>query len=62
MTEEQDAIQILRAALIGLVGVSSHNELEQLEAVMRMMPMPEADRIATLNAIHALLSTEEFGV
>lgn len=45
----------LKAALIDLVGVSTPEELEQLEAVMRLMPMTEVDKVATLNAIHTLI-------
>lgn len=48
---------ILRAALVGLVGVDGREDLEQLEVVMRQMPVPVADKAATVDAIHALLAT-----
>lgn len=46
---------ILRAALIGLVGADDPAELRSMELVMRGLPAPEADKAATINAIHALL-------
>jgi hypothetical protein len=48
---------MLREALVGLVGVDTRDELEQLEAVMRLLPAPTADKVATINAIHSLLAT-----
>lgn len=47
----------LRAALVGLVGVDTREELEQLEGVMRLMPAPAQDKAATIDAIHALIAT-----
>lgn len=47
----------LRAALVGLVGVDGRTELDQLEAVMRLMPAPAADKAVTIDAIHALSAT-----
>jgi hypothetical protein len=47
----------LRAALVGLVGVDGKDELEQLEAAMRLMPAPAQDKAATIDAIHALIAT-----
>lgn len=52
-----DERNMLRAALVGIVGVDGREELEQMEAVMRLMPAPAADKAATVDAIHALLST-----
>ena len=46
----------LRAALVGLIGVDGREELEQMEAVMRLMPAPAEDKAATIDAIHALLA------
>ena len=46
-----------RNALAGLVGASDKAELEQMELAVRVLPAPEADKIASLNAIHALLAT-----
>lgn len=54
LSEQRDQ---LRAALVGLVGVDGRAELEQLEAVMRLMPAPAADKAATIDAIHALIAT-----
>lgn len=48
---------LLRAALAGLVGVDGHGDLEQMEAVMRVMPAPLEDKAKTIDAIHALLAT-----
>lgn len=48
---------LLRAALVGLVGVDTRNDLEQMEVVMRLMPAPAQDKAATIDAIHALIAT-----
>lgn len=53
---EQD-IHRLRGALVGLVGVDGKKELEQMEAQLRLLPIPDEDRAATINAIHALMAT-----
>lgn len=50
------AIDLLRAALAGLIGAENKEELEAMEVAMRIMPGIEADKIAGINAIHALLS------
>ena len=47
----------LRAALVGLIGVDGKDDLEQMEGVMRLMPGIDEDKIASVNAIHALLAT-----
>ncbi len=47
----------LRNALIGLVGASESDELERMEAAIRLMPVAEQDRANTLNAIHAIKET-----
>ena len=47
----------LRDALVGLVGASTKKELEAMEIYMRSLPMPQADRVAMINAIHALIET-----
>lgn len=55
-----DAIKhaaMLRAALVGLIGAETETELRQMESLMRTLPMPAADRAASINAIHALLAT-----
>lgn len=48
---------LLRAALVRLVGVDTREELEQMEVVMRLMPGPSEDKAATIDAIHALMAT-----
>lgn len=55
--ESMKRADLLRTALVGLVGVDSRAELEQLEAAMRLMPAPAQDKAATIDAIHALLAT-----
>jgi hypothetical protein len=49
----------LRAALAGLVGAADmdREELEQMEAMMRVLPAPAEDRAAAVDAIHALIAT-----
>jgi len=47
----------LRAALVGLIGVDGRDELEAMEATMRLLPAPAADKAASIDAIHALLAT-----
>lgn len=52
--EERD---LLRSALVGIVGASEPEELRKMELVMRSMPAPDQDKAVTLNAIHALIAT-----
>jgi len=47
----------LRSALVGLVGSDGREELDAMEAMMRLMPAPDADKAVTINAIHALIGT-----
>ena len=56
MREAEARIERLRKALSELIGAETKEELEAMEAAMRMMPGIEADKIAGINAIHALLS------
>lgn len=56
MPLDEQAI-MLRAALARMVGVDTREELEQMELVMRAMPVPSEDKAAMLDAIHALLAT-----
>lgn len=49
--------EMLRNALAGIIGVSSKEELEVMELTVRMLPTPQADKIAMLDGIHALLAT-----
>ena len=48
---------ILRKALVGLVGAESRQELEQMEIAIRAMPAPDVDKMHTINAIQALITT-----
>lgn len=45
----------LCAALAGLIGAESEEELRAMEATIRFVPAPDADKAAMLNAIHVLL-------
>lgn len=57
MRKAEADIAILRRALVGLVGVDGKTELEQLEVGLRILPIPDADRASTINAVHALIAT-----
>lgn len=57
MKRISDEHAMLRKALIGLVGADSREELEQIEAAIRVMPVPDIDRMNTINAVQALLQT-----
>ena len=57
MRKAEADIAMLRAALAGLVGADSEQELRQMEAAMRMLPAQDADKVVSINAIHALLAT-----
>lgn len=57
MRKAEADIAMLRAALAGLVGADSEQDLRQMEAAMRMLPAPDADNVVSINAIHALLAT-----
>lgn len=50
-------VAMLRSALVGLIGAETEAELRQMEVIMRTIPMPDTDRAASINAIHALLAT-----
>ncbi|BCS49583.1 hypothetical protein HQ399_02680 [Aeromonas jandaei] len=50
-------IAMLRSALAGLIGADTEAELRQMEAIMRTIDITDADRAASINAIHALLAT-----
>ncbi len=56
-TCDKHPLGAVRRALVGLVGVDTAEELDQMEAVMRLAPAPDADKVPILNAIHALRST-----
>jgi hypothetical protein len=57
MRKAESDVAMLRAALVGLVGADSEQELRQMEATMRLLPAPDADKAVSINAIHALLAT-----
>lgn len=50
-------IVTLRSALIGLIGAETEAELRQIERAIRAMPVPDADRAVSINAINALIAT-----
>lgn len=52
-------VQLLRKALSDLVGADTPEDLKQLEATIRMLPVPDSDRAITINAIQALLLTAD---
>jgi len=56
--DAESDVAMLRAALVGLIGADSEQELRQMEATMRLLPAPEADKAVSINAIHALLATK----
>jgi len=58
MRKAEATISKLRAALVGLIGVSTKDELESMEFVLRSSPAPEADKTAAINAIHVLIEAE----
>lgn len=57
MKKLSDDNALLRKALVGLVGADKRDELEQIEAVIRTLPVPDVDKMNTINAIQALLKT-----
>lgn len=52
-----DSECLLRSALVQVVGVDGRDELEAMEAFIRLTPAPAADKAATIDAIHALITT-----
>ena len=57
MRKAEADIALLRSALVGLIGADTEQELREMEAMMRLLPAPEADKIVSINAIQALLAT-----
>ena len=57
LREAEEKITVLRSALIGLVGAETKEELEGMELAMRSLPAPDADKAASINAIHTILKT-----
>jgi hypothetical protein len=57
MRQAEQKIKVLREALIGLIGAETKEELEQMDAILRITPGPNGDKLSALNAIHALQIT-----
>ena len=57
MRKAESDIKKLRGALIGLLGVETKEELEQMELFLRSAPAPECDKVAGINAVRAVLET-----
>ncbi len=55
-TAEANIIK-LRKALIGLVGAEDAETLQQMEANIRLLPIPDVDKMNTINAITVLIET-----
>lgn len=55
----EETIAKLRSALAGLVGVDGKEELDQMEAMIRLADVPDKDKAVTIDAIHALLETTQ---
>ena len=47
----------LRSALARLIGTEDVAELRQIESTIRMAQVPDEDKAAAINAIHALIET-----
>jgi len=56
LREAELKIQRLKSALAGLIGAETKDELDAMEAAIRIrqIPMPDSDRAAAINAIDAL--------
>ena len=59
MREAEKKIELLRNALVGLIGVSETVELQAMEIAIRSLCAPAKDTKAMIDAIHALLSLNE---
>lgn len=57
MSDVIQDVALLRSALIGLIGAETEEDLRQMEVIMRALSITDADRVASINAIHALLAT-----
>ena len=57
MRKAEADIALLRSALAGLIGADTEQELREMEAMMRLLPAPEADKVVSINGIRALLAT-----
>ena len=59
MREAEQTIMLLRDALVGLVGSDNREELKQMEAAIRLAPVPDEDKVGTINAIHVIIKTQK---
>ncbi len=57
MREAEEKISKLQNALSGLIGASTRGQLKRMEVAMRTINAPDADKVISINAIHALLET-----
>lgn len=56
MRDAEQKVERLRNALVGLIGASTKDELDEMELILRSTPAPDSDKIAAINAIDALRS------
>ena len=57
MRKAEETIAKLRSALAGLVGVDGRDELDKMEAALRLVPAPDIDKVASINAVNVLRET-----
>jgi len=58
LRKAESHISKLRTALSGLIGEDTREGLQAMEAAIRVVPAPSADKAVMIDAIHALLETE----
>lgn len=54
LRDSENKIEVLKNALIGLIGASTLDELEEMEFSIRSITGPESDKAVAINAIDAL--------
>lgn len=54
LREAELKIEKLKAALAGLIGAETKEELDAIEVAIRSTPAPDSDKAAAINAIDAL--------
>jgi len=54
-TRQEREVQVLREALVGLVGSKDPLELTQMAVMIGLSPVPEKTKETVLRAIHTLL-------
>jgi hypothetical protein len=57
MKKMHDDYAKIRKSLVGLVGFDTKEELNGMELQLRLLPIPDEDRMKTINAITALRDT-----